>query len=140
MKFLLVLALLAVGTVAGAQSVPEPHKGLVARVQSADAAHRVSMHLTIDGKLHHTVGIDRSDSGSLRLTENGGTADGPIFVDLTESRGELTFTSDDPQQTLELRVTKEDRDDAQVLFARGTTIRLVRDKDGVLSVASSNRP
>jgi hypothetical protein len=88
----------------------------------------------MSSSLFYSLGIDRPFSGTLHLEGSTGTASGVVKGELSESPGEIAFTSDETGVDPELDVVPRSGVSTPKFGARGRSVSVVRNADGVLSV------
>jgi hypothetical protein len=100
---------------------------MFAKVRSADSTQRVTMHVSSKGQLFESLDVAEGEVGSVSLKGGSGTATGVVVAELTTRPGALTFSS--ALNGPDLEVTVWPRSGAAVprLWARGRTVRVVRD-------------
>lgn len=137
MRGTLMSLLLATALVTHERRITVGSESLFVRVHSADAAKPAAMHITMSGSLFYSLGIDKPFPGTLHLEGSTGTATGVVKGELSESPGEIAFTSDEAGVDLEIGVGTRSGVATPGLRARGRVVSVVRGADGALSVNSS---
>ena len=108
---------------------------LYAKVQAVDSTHPAKMHVIIEGRMQ-VFWASGANPGTMEIGWTGGTATGTLAVYIRNLPGQMTFTSDVPNEPLELRVLRSRNPEAPELVVRGASVSVVRDSIGILSVTA----
>lgn len=98
-----------------------------AEIRSADPSQHVTMRVSIKGQLSQKLGVANGEVGSLSLNGNAGLATGVIVAELATEPGALTFSSGLTGPDLEIKIWPASGAPTPRLWARGRTVRVVRD-------------
>jgi hypothetical protein len=125
---------LAATTLAAQDKASRPNEQpMLASIRSVDSSATPTIRVSMGGRIFKSLGVE-GQTGSVKLDGNSGTAMGVLSAELTADVGEMSFSVPVFGPELELVVWPRSGASAPRFHARGHTVRVYRDRSGVLGV------